>query len=282
MARGWVYVMTNEAMPNLVKVGFTLKDTELRAQELSTTGVPGKWVVKYEAFVVNPRAVEQHAHNLLHEFSFSKEFFSCSVKVAIAALENAATDSYHLKDQEDSFGIDDDEKLGKYSGIWFDGFTGNGFYDGQVLNGNRHGLGRFVAQIGKKIYEGEWKNNVFDGLGVLELDKERYDGIWRHGEFEHGVVFKYVTAAEVYQGEWRYGARNGNGKLTGRLGETYDGSWKDDQRHGFGKQVYPNGRFYTGEWKNDEPNGLGKLTNPSGEILDGEWLHGEFCGDDSN
>lgn len=275
-------MMTNEAMPNLVKVGFTLKDAELRAQELSHTGVPGKWVVKYEAFVVNPRAVEQHAHKLLNEYSFSKEFFSCSVKVAIAALENASIGSYDLRNQEDSFVIDVEEKLGNYSGIWFDSFTGNGFFEGQVLNGNRHGLGRFVAQIGKKIYEGEWKDNVFDGLGVLEFDKERYDGIWRHGEFEHGVVCKYVTAAEVYQGEWRYGARNGNGKLTGKLGEIYDGTWKDDQRHGFGKQVYPNGRVYTGEWKNDEANGLGKLTYPSGEILDGEWLHGEFCGDDGN
>lgn len=63
--RGWVYVMSNTAMPGVVKVGFTLKDTKLRAIELSHTGVPEKWVVEYEAFVTNPREIEQIAHKEL-------------------------------------------------------------------------------------------------------------------------------------------------------------------------------------------------------------------------
>ena len=33
---GWVYVLTNDAMPGLVKVGQTYKTPEIRAQELSS------------------------------------------------------------------------------------------------------------------------------------------------------------------------------------------------------------------------------------------------------
>jgi hypothetical protein len=32
--RGWVYVIFNEAMPDLVKVGYSTKDPNLRAEEL--------------------------------------------------------------------------------------------------------------------------------------------------------------------------------------------------------------------------------------------------------
>jgi len=32
--KGWVYVITNKAMPGLVKIGFSMKDTEIRASEL--------------------------------------------------------------------------------------------------------------------------------------------------------------------------------------------------------------------------------------------------------
>lgn len=52
--KGWVYIITNEAMPNLLKVGFSTKDPELRANELHTTGVPYRYVVEYEALVNEP------------------------------------------------------------------------------------------------------------------------------------------------------------------------------------------------------------------------------------
>ena len=38
---GWVYILTNEAMPGLVKIGYTMNDPAIRAEELSSdTGVP--------------------------------------------------------------------------------------------------------------------------------------------------------------------------------------------------------------------------------------------------
>ena len=41
MAKGYVYLLTNEAMPGYVKIGFTERTVEERIEELSKpTGVP--------------------------------------------------------------------------------------------------------------------------------------------------------------------------------------------------------------------------------------------------
>lgn len=57
--RGWVYVITNKAMVDLVKVGFSTKDPVLRAREFDATGVPHRYEVVFDALVSNPRDVEQ-------------------------------------------------------------------------------------------------------------------------------------------------------------------------------------------------------------------------------
>jgi hypothetical protein len=36
--KGWVYIISNKAMPDLVKVGFSTKDPQLRAQEFDNAG----------------------------------------------------------------------------------------------------------------------------------------------------------------------------------------------------------------------------------------------------
>ena len=63
---GWVYVLTNEAMPGLVKIGYTMKDPAIRAEDLSReTGIPMPFVVIYKALCVSPRDVEQAVHKYL-------------------------------------------------------------------------------------------------------------------------------------------------------------------------------------------------------------------------
>ncbi|MSP27118.1 MAG: GIY-YIG nuclease family protein [Methylococcales bacterium] len=73
--KGWVYIITNEAMPNLLKVGFSTKDPESRANELDNTGVPHRYVVEYNALVNEPRNVEQQAHVLFKAYHENKEWF---------------------------------------------------------------------------------------------------------------------------------------------------------------------------------------------------------------
>jgi T5orf172 domain len=88
--RGWVYVITNRAMPGLVKVGFSTKDPMLRAQELSSTGVPHSFEVAFDALVFEARTVEQKTHAKLASFREGKEWFRCSVDQACEGVRSVA------------------------------------------------------------------------------------------------------------------------------------------------------------------------------------------------
>jgi len=102
--------MSNIAFSVGVKVGFTLKDTSLRAQELSHTGVPAAWVVEYEAYLPNPREIEQQIHKKLLPQKYNKEFFECTPEEAIAAIKEVSgsiieTENYLRANREDAIKI---------------------------------------------------------------------------------------------------------------------------------------------------------------------------------
>ena len=84
---GSVYVLTNKAMPNLVKIGYTTRTAKERAEELyrdrngkAITGVPMHFDVAHEEFCDNPRELETLIHQELAELRFNKdrEFFTFS------------------------------------------------------------------------------------------------------------------------------------------------------------------------------------------------------------
>jgi hypothetical protein len=95
--RGWVYVITNKAMPELVKVGYSTKDPEMRAEELENTGAPHEYVVEFDVLVENPRELEQKVHAQLSTFHERKEWFRCSVSQAISAIKSASGSSVLLE-----------------------------------------------------------------------------------------------------------------------------------------------------------------------------------------
>lgn len=81
---GSVYVLTNPAMPGLVKVGHTCGSVKLRANKLSEpTGVPGKFLVAYSCQTENPKQIERLVHlDLAPHRIKGKEFFRVSVVTA--------------------------------------------------------------------------------------------------------------------------------------------------------------------------------------------------------
>jgi cyclophilin family peptidyl-prolyl cis-trans isomerase len=87
--KGYVYVIVTKSTPDLVKVGFSLKDPELRAIELGNTGSPHPYSVAYEIYVDNPRMIEQQTHQLLKECHEGKEWFKCSVSDAVKTIKLA-------------------------------------------------------------------------------------------------------------------------------------------------------------------------------------------------
>ena len=90
---GYIYILTNPAMPGLVKIGHTARDPQTRAAELSAaTGVPGRFVVAWAHPVCDHEALEGLAHGRLNRYRVNahREFFSCTVAQARRIIEQEA------------------------------------------------------------------------------------------------------------------------------------------------------------------------------------------------
>ena len=77
-------------MPGLVKVGYSMKDPDLRAAELNHTGSPHPYIVEYEILIDGPYEIEQKSHKLLSPHREGKEWFRCSAEHAVAAIKRIA------------------------------------------------------------------------------------------------------------------------------------------------------------------------------------------------
>lgn len=84
--KGYVYIISNRSMPGIYKVGYTLKDPELRAKELESTGVPHPFVVDYEILVDDPYTLEQKVHKSLSKFNENKEWFNCDFATCVSEI----------------------------------------------------------------------------------------------------------------------------------------------------------------------------------------------------
>jgi len=78
-----------------------------------------------------------------------------------------------------------------------------------------------VSPVTGDRYEGEWKNGLFNGLGIFyyrannKFKGDRYEGEWKQGRF-HGVGTYFYGAetkfkGDKYIGEWRDGLFDGRG-----------------------------------------------------------------------
>jgi hypothetical protein len=85
-AREWVYIMSNIAMPELIKVGYSMKDPALRADELNHTGVPHPYTLECDILVTGPRKIEQLTHIELRSVAEGKEWFRISAKSAYKTI----------------------------------------------------------------------------------------------------------------------------------------------------------------------------------------------------
>ena len=90
---GFVYILTNEAMPGLIKIGLTDQDdVELRIRGLDTSGVALPFQCYYAARVEDNKKVEKALHTAFGDVRVrsSREFFRMDpykVKVILEVLE---------------------------------------------------------------------------------------------------------------------------------------------------------------------------------------------------
>ena len=86
---GCVYVLTNDGMEGMVKIGFTTRSAEVRARELSTTGVPMPFAVAFESERTRFfREIERAVHARLKDKRVrqGREFFRCTADEAIRVV----------------------------------------------------------------------------------------------------------------------------------------------------------------------------------------------------
>ncbi len=76
-------------MPGLVKIGMTKDDPEVRAQQLSTTGVPSHFRVHGSVYTFDPAYLESIVHEAFaaQRVASGREFFSVSPDEALDKIE---------------------------------------------------------------------------------------------------------------------------------------------------------------------------------------------------
>lgn len=100
---GFIYIMSNPAFPDLLKIGKSKKDpTQDRVSELNQTGVPEPFRVEYYAFVENEDALETlaHKHFSAKRPNKKREFFSIDCAVAINTIRDLAIRHSSIKFEE--------------------------------------------------------------------------------------------------------------------------------------------------------------------------------------
>lgn len=84
-----VYVLTNPAMPGLVKIGYTAQEeASSRIGQLYTTGVPVPFTIEFACRVENGASVERALHTAFspNRINPKREFFRIEAEQAIAIL----------------------------------------------------------------------------------------------------------------------------------------------------------------------------------------------------
>ena len=82
--KGYIYILTNKSFPDFIKIGSTMRDPRIRANELTGTGVPFPYEVKYKIATKNCEILEKKVHTILEKkrVDLEREFFKCSVDEA--------------------------------------------------------------------------------------------------------------------------------------------------------------------------------------------------------
>ena len=153
-------------------------------------------------------------------------------------------------------------------------FFQEGIFEGDCLT---HGKCKKIKKRDKLVftynYEGEMKNNKFDGNGKLTEKKYLYKKTDKSDEF-------YTLIQQTnYKGKFANGKRNGQGKeiynnnIDATKNYEYEGNFANGLKNGFGIINYCDNSFvkrYEGFFKNDNPFQIyGIATFKSGDIYEG-------------
>ena len=106
-SKGMVYVLTNDYMPGIVKIGYTTQSIKERLKELDKTGVPWPYKCHFAIETSRYKEIEQYAHNAFADYRIreNREFFKVSPEKVVAALRISGAQEIKIDDEAiDEFG----------------------------------------------------------------------------------------------------------------------------------------------------------------------------------
>ena len=86
----WVYILSNPALPNMLKIGYTKNEPEIRAKQISAaTGVALPYKVEWAFQCFNGEQLEHEVHAELatYRVNQNREFFDIPLAEAQEAIE---------------------------------------------------------------------------------------------------------------------------------------------------------------------------------------------------
>lgn len=98
---GFVYIMSNEAMPGIYKIGCTSRKPDERSEDLYTTGVPLPFTVEYCIYIESYQFIERLIHRSLSQYRINKdrEFFKYDLIKCILELKRIAIEHSSYKEK---------------------------------------------------------------------------------------------------------------------------------------------------------------------------------------
>ena len=134
--------------------------------------------------------------------------------------------------------------------------TADTFYIGNYVNNKKNGQGKLIQGC-QNVYEGNFKNGEYDGIGL------------------------YKNKNYIYKGGFIAGKKNGHGKLEDLANKSvYEGEFKNDKKNGYGIEKYVDGSIYKGYFKDGFKEGKGTLSlkGEKNYIYKGEFKENKICG----
>ncbi|MEZ5004232.1 MAG: C1 family peptidase [Chitinophagales bacterium] len=193
----------------------------------------------------------------------------------------------------------DDADLFGHTAFYMD--LGYKYYpsSGCQLGDCANGYGRYKWATGE-VYEGELKDNFFDGEGIYTTSTGSYAGGWKDG-LKHGKGVQLYTSGSITTGYWKDNnyvgttepewetntnvvinpVNNDEEEEEEYYDDDYDffeeiinpstGCVSGDCENGYGKFIYSDGDIYEGNFKSSYRHGHGKYQYIEGDIYDGMW-----------
>jgi hypothetical protein len=99
---GKVYILTNDAMPGIIKIGITEMETiEDRIKSLDNTSLPKPFRFHYAIETEKHKEIEKLMHNAFSKFRIrnNREFFEMDPESAVAALKISGANEIKLKNE---------------------------------------------------------------------------------------------------------------------------------------------------------------------------------------